>query len=41
MPAARLDDLIGKVGALDMDEIRRSLDAVAPAEPRGPKAETT
>jgi len=40
MPAARLDDVIAKVRALDMDEVRRRLDAVAPTETRGPKAET-
>jgi thioredoxin 1 len=31
IPAAALDELVGKVRALDMDEIRRSLDSSAPA----------
>jgi thioredoxin 1 len=40
MPGARLDDLIGRVRALDMDEVRRSLDATESAQPRGRKTET-
>lgn len=30
IPAAALDELVEKVRALDMDEVRRSLDAAAP-----------
>ena len=40
MPGARLDDLIGRVRALDMDEVRRSLDATESAQSRGRKTET-
>jgi len=34
MPAKTIDELVGKVKALDMDEIRRKIDAVEPQEPR-------
>ena len=33
-PAAALDALIGKVRAIDMDEVRRELDAQEQAQPR-------
>jgi thioredoxin 1 len=38
MPGARLDDLIGKVRNLDMDEVRRAVDEPDAAEPRPSKA---
>ena len=38
-PGAKLDELIGKVRELDMDEVRRSLDEPAAAGPRPVKAE--
>lgn len=34
MPAKAIDELVGKVKALDMDEIRRKIDEVEPQEPR-------
>jgi thioredoxin 1 len=37
-PAAALDELIGKVRAVDMDEVRRELDAQEAAEPAAAKA---
>jgi thioredoxin 1 len=37
-PAAALDDLIGKVRAIDMDEVRRELDAEEKAQPRAAQA---
>ena len=37
-PGCRLDELIGKVRALDMDEVRRDVDEATPAEPRPAKA---
>jgi thioredoxin 1 len=33
-PAAALDELVGKVRAIDMDEVRRELDAQEQAQPR-------
>ena len=38
MPAKAIDELIGKVKALDMDEVRRKVDEAASAEPRVAKA---
>jgi thioredoxin 1 len=38
VPGARLDDLIGKVRALDMNEVRAELDKAQAAEPRAAKA---
>ena len=38
VPGAKLDELIGKVREIDMDEVRRSLDEASPAEPRPAKA---
>jgi len=38
VPGARLDDLIGKVRALDMNEIQAELDKAQAAEPRAAKA---
>src|SRR6187551_2294538 len=37
-PAAALDELIGRVRALDMDEIHREIDAQKTAEPAAAKA---
>ena len=37
-PAAALDELIGKVRAIDMDEVRRELDAQEQAQPRAAQA---
>lgn len=37
-PAAALDELIGKVRAIDMDEVRRELDAQEQARPRAAQA---
>jgi thioredoxin 1 len=34
MPAKAIDELVGKVKSLDMDEIRRKIDEVEPQEPR-------
>ena len=34
MPAASLDELVCKVREIDMDEVRRELDAAEAAEPR-------
>jgi thioredoxin 1 len=34
MPAKAIDELAGKVKALDMDEVRRKLDGAEPQEPR-------
>ena len=34
MPAARLDDLIAKVRGLDMDEVRREMNAADPGAPQ-------
>jgi thioredoxin 1 len=33
MPAAAIDELVGKVKALDMDEVRRATDDVQPEQP--------
>ena len=38
LPGPRLDDLIEKVRALDMNEVRAALDDAPPAEPRAAKA---
>jgi len=38
VPGAKLDELIGKVRDLDMDEVRRMLDEAEAAEPRAAKA---
>jgi thioredoxin 1 len=38
LPASALDDLVEKVRSLDMDEVRRSLDAEATAAPAEEKA---
>ena len=38
MPAAKLDELIGKVRAIDMDEVRRELDTAQAAGPQAAKA---
>jgi len=38
MPAAKLDELIGKVRAIDMDEVRRELDTPRAAGPQAAKA---
>ena len=38
MPAAKLDELVGKVREIDMDEVRRELDQAQAAEPRAAKA---
>ena len=38
MPAKAIDELVGKVKGLDMDEIRRKIDEVEPKEPRVAKA---
>ena len=37
-PPAALDELIGKVRAIDMDEVRRELDAQEQAQPRAAQA---
>lgn len=37
-PAAALDELIGKVRAIDMEEVRRDLDAQEQAQPRSARA---
>ena len=37
-PAAVLDELIAKVRAIDMDEVRRDLDAQEQAQPRSARA---
>jgi thioredoxin 1 len=39
MPAAKLDELVGKVREIDMDEVRRELEKAQAAEPRATKAE--
>ena len=39
MPAAALDEIIGKVRALDMDEVRRKAEAVEQTAPAAEKAE--
>ena len=38
IPGARLDDLLGKVRALDMDDVRRNVVGTTVAEPRPAKA---
>jgi len=38
MPAGKLDELVGKVREIDMDEVRRELDEAQGTEPRAPKA---
>jgi len=38
MPAAKLDELVGKVKEIDMDEVRRELEKAEAAEPRAAKA---
>jgi thioredoxin 1 len=38
MPAKAIDELVGKVKALDMDEVRRKVDEEDPEEPRVAKA---
>jgi thioredoxin 1 len=38
MPAKAIDELVGKVKALDMDEIRRKIDEMKPQEARVAKA---
>ena len=38
MSAARLDELVGKIREIDMDEVRRELDEAQAAEPRAAKA---
>jgi thioredoxin 1 len=38
MPAKAIDELVGKVKALDMDEVRRKVDEAEPEEPRVAKA---
>ena len=38
VPGAKLDELIGRVRELDMDEVRGSLDAASDTEPRPAKA---
>ena len=38
MPRAGLDELIGKVRAIDMDEVRREVDAGEPDQPQAAKA---
>jgi thioredoxin 1 len=38
MPAAKIDELVGKVRALDMDEVHRKLAEVEKSEPRAAKA---
>ena len=38
MPAKAIDELVGKVKALDMDEVRRKIDEVEPQESRVAKA---
>jgi thioredoxin 1 len=38
MPAKAIDELVGKVQALDMDEVRRKLAEAEAAEPRTAKA---
>ena len=38
MPAVKLDELIGKVRAIDMDEVRRELDTAQAAGPQAAKA---
>ena len=39
MPAAKLDELVGVVREIDMDEVRRELEKAQAAEPRATKAE--
>ena len=39
MPAAKLDELVGKVREIDMDEVRRELEKAQAAEPGATKAE--
>lgn len=34
IPAKAIDELVGKVKALDLDEVRRKIDEVEPQEPR-------
>jgi thioredoxin 1 len=38
MPAKAIDELLGKVRALDMDEVRREVGAAEPAKVKGAKA---
>ena len=38
VPAAKLDELVGKVREIDMDEVRRALDKAEASEPRTAKA---
>ena len=38
MPAQAIDELVGKVRALDMDEVRRKIDEAEREEPRAAKA---
>jgi hypothetical protein len=38
MPAKAIDELVGKVKALDMDEVRRKVDEAEPEERRVAKA---
>jgi len=38
MSAKAIDELVGKVRALDMDEVRRKIDQAKPQEPRVAKA---
>ena len=38
MPGPKLDELIGKVRAIDMDEVRRELDTAQAAHPQAAKA---
>jgi thioredoxin 1 len=38
VPGSKLDELLGKVRELDMDEVRRSHDEASAAEPRSAKA---
>ena len=38
MPAGKLDELVGKVREIDMDEVRRELDEAQGTEPRVAKA---
>lgn len=38
MPGAKLDELVGKVRAIDMDEVRRELDTAQAAGPQAAKA---
>jgi thioredoxin 1 len=38
MPAAKLDELVGVVREIDMDEVRQELEKAEAAEPRAAKA---